>query len=143
MRPNLQDESASMVATPDAMAEPAAEQPLARSGDRSGKAVLTGTGGGAETHLQPEAPMHRFRRNAVQGRLHAYALGVVALVAVLIALAATNTGRVRVNWLVGTSHVALVWLVLVAAIIGWLLGVLTSLRFQWLTRAPRLARRRG
>jgi uncharacterized integral membrane protein len=56
---------------------------------------------------------------------------------VLIAVAATNTARVHVDWLVGSSRVSLVWLVLATAIIGWILGVLTSVRFQWLTRAPR------
>jgi uncharacterized integral membrane protein len=61
---------------------------------------------------------------------------------VLIALAASNTAHVKVNWLIGSSSVSLVWLVLVAAIIGWLLGLLTSARFQWLTRAPKLTGRR-
>lgn len=79
----------------------------------------------------------RFRRSAHQGRLHAYAIAAVALVVVLIALAATNTARVRVDWLVGSSRISLVWLVLAAAVIGWILGVLTNVRFQWLTRAPR------
>jgi uncharacterized integral membrane protein len=79
----------------------------------------------------------RFRRNAHQGRLHIYAIAVIALVAVLIALAATNTARVHVDWLIGSSRVSLVWLVLVAAIIGWIIGVVSSARFQWLTRAPR------
>jgi uncharacterized integral membrane protein len=78
-----------------------------------------------------------FRRNARQGRLHGYAFAVLALVAILIALAAANTARVRVDWLLSSSRVSLVWLVLVAAIIGWILGVLASARFQWLTRAPR------
>jgi uncharacterized integral membrane protein len=79
----------------------------------------------------------RFRRNARQGRLTGYAFAVLAFVAILIALAAANTARVRVDWLVGSSRVSLVWLVLVAAILGWILGVLASARFQWLTRAPR------
>jgi uncharacterized integral membrane protein len=82
----------------------------------------------------------RFRRNARRGRLHGYALAVLALVAILIALAAANTARVRVDWLVSSSRVSLVWLMLVAAIIGWILGVLASARIQWLTRAPRIQR---
>jgi len=62
-------------------------------------------------------------------------MAIIALIAVLVALAASNTVRVHVNWLVGSAHVSLVWLVLAAAIIGWILGVLASARFQWLTRA--------
>ena len=61
----------------------------------------------------------------------------MALVAVLIALAASNTAQVKVNWLIATSRVSLVWLVLATAIIGWLLGLLASARFNWRTRAPR------
>jgi uncharacterized integral membrane protein len=79
----------------------------------------------------------RRRRRIHQVRLQARAVATVALVAVLIAVAATNTARVHVDWLVGSSRVSLVWLVLATAIIGWILGVLTSVRFQWLTRAPR------
>lgn len=84
-----------------------------------------------------ETRSSRLRRVAHQGRLQAYALAVIALVAVLIALAASNTVRVHVDWIVGSSRISLVWLVLVAAIIGWILGVLVSARFQWLTRTRR------
>ena len=78
-----------------------------------------------------------FRRKALRGRLHGYAIGAVALVAVLIALAASNTAQVKVNWLIGSSRVSLVWLVLAAALIGWALGLIASARFHWRTRAPR------
>lgn len=79
----------------------------------------------------------RFRRKAHRTRLYAYAMLTVALVAYLIALAASNTARVNVSWVFGSSHVSLVWLVLFAAILGWLLGLATSARFHWRTRAPR------
>jgi len=86
---------------------------------------------GAETRGE------HFRRKARRGRLHGYAIGAVALVAVLIALAASNTAQVKVNWLIGSSRVSLVWLVLAAAILGWALGLIASARFHWRTRAPR------
>jgi uncharacterized integral membrane protein len=78
-----------------------------------------------------------FRRKALRGRLHGYGIGAVALVAVLIALAASNTAGVKVNWLIGSSRVSLVWLVLAAALLGWALGLIASARFHWRTRAPR------
>ena len=78
-----------------------------------------------------------FRRKALRGRLNAYAIGAVAFVAVLIALAASNTAHVKVNWLVASSRVSLVWLVLAAAILGWALGTMVSARLHWRTRAPR------
>jgi len=79
----------------------------------------------------------RFGRNAQLTRLHGYAIATVALVAFLIALAASNTAHVKVNWVFGSSHVSLVWLVLFTAILGWLLGLAASARFHWSTRAPR------
>src|ERR1700743_2510825 len=56
-----------------------------------------------------ETGSERFRRKAHRGRLPGYAIATVGVVAVLIALAASNTAKVKVNWLVGTSHVSLVW----------------------------------
>ena len=84
-----------------------------------------------------ETRAERFRRKALRGRLHGYAIAIVGLVAVLIALAASNTAQVKVNWLIGNSHISLVLLVLVAAILGWVLGLMASARFRWRTRAPR------
>jgi uncharacterized integral membrane protein len=81
------------------------------------------------------------RRMARRTRLHGYALFAVALFAFVIALAASNTAHVRVSWLFGTSHVSLVWLVLVAAVLGWLLGLLTNATLHRRTRAPRPASR--
>jgi uncharacterized integral membrane protein len=92
---------------------------------------------------QPSAATHRetrrerSRRNAHRSRQHGYAILAVALVAFLIALAASNTAHVKVNWVFGSSHVSLVWLVLFAAILGWLLGLVATAAFHWRTRAPR------
>jgi len=79
----------------------------------------------------------RFRRKARRMRLHGYAIATVALIAYLVALAASNTAHVKVSWVFGTSRVSLVWLVLFTAILGWLLALATSARFHWLTRSPR------
>ena len=84
-----------------------------------------------------ETRRERSRRKAHRSRLHAYAIATVALVAFLIALAASNTVQVKANWVFGSSHVSLVWLVLFAAILGWLLGLFATAAFHWRTRAPR------
>src|SRR5947209_9470022 len=96
---------------------------------------------------EPDAPVHsgaapessgaRFRRKAHRSRLHGYAFVAVALFAFLVALVASNTAKVKVDWVFGTSHVSLVWLVLFTAILGWLLGILITAAFRWRTRAPR------
>jgi uncharacterized integral membrane protein len=84
-----------------------------------------------------ETRRDRSRRKAHRSRLHGYAILTVAVVAFLIALAASNTADVKVNWVFGSSRVSLVWLVLFAAILGWGLGLLLTATFHWRTRAPR------
>jgi uncharacterized integral membrane protein len=70
-------------------------------------------------------------------RLNSYAVAVVVVVTLLVILGASNTAHVKVSWLVGSSRVSLVWLVLAGALLGWLLGLLTSARVHRRTRAPR------
>ena len=110
------------------------DQPLVAVPNTARAREAVAAANGTETRAE------HFRRKALRGRLHGYAIGAVALVAALIALAASNTGQVKVNWLIGNSHVSLVWLVLAAAILGWALGLMASARFHWRTRAPRRQR---
>ena len=91
----------------------------------------------AQTATEGETRRGHFRRKARRTRLHGYAIAAVALVAYLIALAVSNTADVKVSWVFGSSHVSLVWLVLFAAILGWLLGLVATAAFHWRTRAPR------
>ncbi len=117
---------------PDPVTRPVSNgAPLAREPDVSPSHAPAATVDGRETRTG------RFRRKARRTRLHGYAIAAVALIAFLIALAATNTARVKVSWVFGASHVALVWLVLFAAILGWLLGLVATAAFHWRTRAPR------
>jgi uncharacterized integral membrane protein len=87
--------------------------------------------------IDRETRRERSRRKAQRSRLHVYAIVAVVLVAFLIALAASNTARVKVNWLFGSSHLSLVWLVLCAGVLGWALGLVSTAAFHWRTRAPR------
>jgi uncharacterized integral membrane protein len=52
----------------------------------------------------------------------------------LIALAVANTRQVKLSWVVGTSHASLVWIILASAVLGWLLGIVTSVVFRLRTR---------
>ena len=116
---------------PDTITGPLSDQPPVAAPNTARAREAAATVNGTETRAE------RWRRKALRGRLHGYAIAAVALVAVLIALAASNTAQVKVNWLIGSSHISLVWLVLVTAIVGWLLGLMASARFRWRTRAPR------
>jgi uncharacterized integral membrane protein len=116
---------------PDTITGPLSDQPPVAVSNTARAREAAAAPNGTETRAE------RLRRKALRGRLHGYAIAAVALVAALIALAASNTAQVKVNWLIGSSHISLVWLVLVTAIVGWLLGLIASARFKWRTRAPR------
>lgn len=90
-----------------------------------------------DPHPSAETRGARVARKAHRSRLHLYAFFAVVVLVYVVALAASNTGDVRVNWIFGSSSVALVWLVLFTAILGWALGTLVSAVFRWRTRAPR------
>ena len=72
--------------------------------------------------------------------LYAWAGALVALLAILIALIVANTGRVKVSWVLGATHQSLVWIILATAILGWLLGIVTSVIFRFRTRRRNSAR---
>jgi uncharacterized integral membrane protein len=79
----------------------------------------------------------RLGRKARRTRFHLVALSAVLLLVCLVALVVANTRQVELNWVFGSSTASLVWIVLFSAILGWLLGVLSSAVFHWRTRAPR------
>jgi uncharacterized integral membrane protein len=85
-----------------------------------------------------ESSGERFRRKARRTRFHLYAFATVALLVCLVALVVANTRQVKLSWVVGSSTASLVWIVLFSAILGWLLGVMTSALFRWRTRERRL-----
>jgi uncharacterized integral membrane protein len=68
--------------------------------------------------------------------MYVYAFAAVAMLVYTVALAVSNTRRVRVDWVFGSSSPPLVWLVLLTAILGWLLGLLLTAVLRWRTRKP-------
>jgi uncharacterized integral membrane protein len=79
----------------------------------------------------------RLRRHGHRTGLYAWAFALVALLVVVIALAAANTRQVKLSWVIGTSHASLVWIILAAAVLGWLLGLVTGTVFRMRTRRRR------
>jgi len=104
---------------------------------------------GVEIHSEsarPESPQAtepveprgvRLRRHGHRVRLYTWAVVLVALLVVVIALAVANTSRVKLSWVVGKTHASLVWIVLAAAVLGWLLGITTGIVFRMRTRRRR------
>ena len=40
----------------------------------------------------------------------------------------------EISWVIGTSEASLVWIIVAAAILGWLLGIATDVVFRLRTR---------
>jgi uncharacterized integral membrane protein len=84
-----------------------------------------------------ETRRDRVGRHAHRTRLYTWAILLVATLVLLVILVAENTRRVKVGWVFGYSHISLVFLVVFATVLGWLLGVATSIMFRRRTRPPR------
>ena len=91
----------------------------------------------ADPATSVETHGEHFRRKAHRTGLYLYAFFTVALLVCLVALAIANMHQVEFSWVVGSSMVSLVWIVIFTAILGWLLGIVTSAVFRWRTRARR------
>ena len=89
-----------------------------------------------ETELV-EGRRERLLRHGRRTRLYASAFATVALLVIVIALVIANTRQVKLGWVFGTSHASLIWIILVAAVLGWLLGITTSIVFRLRTRRRR------
>ena len=83
-----------------------------------------------------ESRTERIVRHGRRARLYTGAVAFVALFAILIVLVSKNTGSVKLDWAVGSTHASLVWIILAAAVIGWLLGITTAISFHHRTRRP-------
>jgi uncharacterized integral membrane protein len=82
----------------------------------------------------------RFRRGLrYTHRTWQYAslLALIAAGVYLILLISRNTRHVKVDYVFGSSNARVVWLIVVSAITGWVLGLATSFLMRRRTRAPR------
>ena len=84
-----------------------------------------------------EPRRERLRRQGHHTGLYTWAFGLVALLVVLIALVIANTRPVKLSWVLGSGHASLVWIILASAVLGWLLGIVTSVVFRLRTRRRR------
>jgi len=85
----------------------------------------------------PETRTELLARHGRRARLYTGAGVFVALLAALIVLISKNTRSVKLDWAFGSTHASLVWIILAAAVIGWLLGITTAVVFRHRTRRPR------
>ena len=90
--------------------------------------------------VEPRA--ERLRRHGRRTALYVLAFSLVVLLVALVALVSANTRQVELSWVAGSGHASLVWVILTSAVLGWLLGIVTSVAFRLRTRRrhPRSSR---
>ena len=84
--------------------------------------------------LEAESRLRRGIRYSHRTGLYASLVVAIATIVVLILLIAQNTRRVKVDYVFGTSQTRLIWLVIVSAITGWVLGIVTAFLIRRRTR---------
>ena len=84
--------------------------------------------------LEAESRLRRGIRYSHRTGLYASLVVAIATIVVLILLIAQNTRRVKVDYVVGSSQTRLIWLVIVSAITGWVLGIVTAFLIRRRTR---------
>ena len=89
----------------------------------------------------PEAPPPDVETRLRRGIRYSHRTGLyvslavaIATVVFLILLIAQNTRRVKVDYVVGNTQARLVWLVIISAITGWVLGIVTAFLIRRRTR---------
>jgi uncharacterized integral membrane protein len=87
-----------------------------------------------EQQATQEPRRDSLRRHGRRTWLYTWVSALVALLVILIALIGANTRTVKVSWVLGSTRQSLVWIILVTAILGWLLGIATSVILRFRTR---------
>ena len=77
-----------------------------------------------EEPAQP--PVHDVRWHVRRVRVYSSTAILVATTVILVGLIAANTRRVTISWVFGDSRARLVWIIVVAALVGWVAGIATS-----------------
>jgi uncharacterized integral membrane protein len=82
----------------------------------------------------------RFNRGLRYGHRTAVYAAIVVAIAVLvflIFLIARNADPVDFDYVFGKTHTRLIWLIVISAIAGWVLGIVTAFLIRRRTRGPR------
>jgi uncharacterized integral membrane protein len=90
-----------------------------------------------ETETPAYEPESRLARGVRYGhRTGLYASLVVAIAAIvfLILLIARNTRQVKLDYVFGNTQARLIWLIVISAITGWILGIVTAFLVRRRTR---------
>ena len=82
----------------------------------------------------PESRLQRGVRYSHRTGLYISLAIALATIVFLILLIARNTRQVKIDYVVGGTQTRLVWLVIISAITGWVLGIVTAFLIRRRTR---------
>ena len=82
----------------------------------------------------------RFERSVRYGHRTGMYVSLVIAIGVLvflILLVARNTRQVKLDYVFSSTQAGLIWLIIISAICGWVLGIVTAFLVRHRTRRPR------
>jgi uncharacterized integral membrane protein len=82
----------------------------------------------------------RFKRGVRYGHRTGMYVSLVVAIGVLVflvLLVARNTRQVKLDYVFDSTKTGLIWLIIISAICGWALGIVTSFLVRHRTRRPR------
>jgi uncharacterized integral membrane protein len=81
-----------------------------------------------------EPARERRARHVRRSGMYLWAVLFIAVLVAVIVLSAANARSVKVDWIAGSDSTSLVWIVVGATVVGWVLGISTCLLFRFRTR---------
>ena len=88
----------------------------------------------APSALEAESRLHRGLRYSHRTGLYVALAIAIATLVYLILLIARNTRQVKLDYVAGSTKAGLVWLIIISAITGWVLGIVTAFLVRRRTR---------
>ena len=88
----------------------------------------------ADAGFESESRLHRGIRYSHRTGLYVALAIAIATLVFLILLIARNTRHVKLDYVFGSAQAGLVWLIIISAITGWVLGIVTAFLVRRRTR---------
>jgi uncharacterized integral membrane protein len=90
--------------------------------------------GREEARAEEESRFQRGLRYTHRTGLYASLAVAIAAIIFLILLIARNTRQVKVDYVFDSTQARLIWLIVISAITGWILGIVTAFLIRRRTR---------
>jgi uncharacterized integral membrane protein len=84
-----------------------------------------------------ESRLDRGLRYGHRTGLYAAIVVAIGVLVFLILLIARNADQVDFDYVFASTHTRLIWLIIISAIAGWVLGIVTAFLIRRRTRGPR------